>query len=87
MARLYLKTKANEMETAKFEYRCRRCGEIEINPCTSPDNARMLLMYILYGCKVGSHFISEPPQEKEMHHCKDGGCGITDLLGYRVETE
>ena len=73
------------MKTAKFEYKCRRCNKIEVNPCTSENNARMLLMHILHGYNVLPHFCSIPPKIKEIHSCEDGGCGVKDLIGYRIE--
>ena len=73
------------MKTGKFEYRCKRCGNIEVNPCTSEDNAKILLLCILYKLPKPVHFISDVPKEQSVHVCEDGGVGISELIGYRVE--
>lgn len=79
--------RSNEMKTGKFEYKCRRCGEIEVNPCTSEDNARLFLMCLLFGHNPPQSLMGTPPKIYSTHRCKDGGCGVSDLIGYRVVEE
>ena len=65
------------MESAKFEYQCRRCGKVDV-PC---------------GMSVDSgfdNFISAIQKKDEtpiklinFHRCDDSGYGITDLIGYK----
>ena len=74
-------------KTAKFEYKCRRCSEIDVNPCTSEDNARLMLLCILSDRKMPLHIIGRQPEQKGVHVCNDGGRGVSDLIGYGVVDE
>lgn len=65
------------MKTAHFEYKCRRCGEIEKNPHCADSKAIFHLMNAM------TNSPREPfaPSMLEMHICNDGGNGIADLIG------
>lgn len=68
--------------TAHFQYRCRRCGEIEENPHTAESNGQNCLMEALYGFPSGLRGM--PLQLLGIHCCKDGGMGVSDLIGFSV---
>jgi hypothetical protein len=67
---------------AQFEYKCRRCGDFNYNPCCAADMATPMLICTALDPRdkslnvVGMHGV---------HQCIDGGMGLTDLVGYRLE--
>ena len=71
------------METAKFQYRCRLCGEIEENPCTGKKNALPCLLDAIDGTDIYK-MIGLKPKLISLHSCKDGNCGVADLIGYKI---
>ena len=81
MSKQYLSNETN-MGTAHFEYKCRRCGEITNNPNCSEFFAQGELSAALGRCKhyLGGH----QPELFGVHVCKDGGTGVTDLLGFFI---
>lgn len=70
------------MKSAIFEYKCRRCGEIELNPFCPAHMASVELILVSIGKKS-----NEPMGISlyRIHGCKDGGSGLSDLLGFGVE--
>ena len=67
------------MSDYNFEYKCRRCGEIDDSCGTrSKDNftPQMALLDAIQGSADQLHMTT-------VHLCKDGGMGITDLIGCR----
>lgn len=73
------------MTTYSYEYKCRRCGELDYNPHTGNEQVafRGLMEAILdtdYNEGMRVHLFGT-------HLCKDGGKGITDLQGYRKESK
>jgi len=74
------------MEVAKFQYKCRRCGKIELNPCTAEKNAHLLLLCAVYGYDPPQSFIPAP-QMFSIHLCNDKGLGVADLIGYSIFEE
>lgn len=70
-------------QEAQFEYKCRRCGKLYINPCCNTTLARDLLTSVAYDLK---NVVSARNRIHmyEVHACKDGGQGLADLQGYRV---
>ena len=76
------------MIIAKFQYKCRLCGAIEENPCTSEDNAWITLCSIVHGFDVSHRKqIGVTPKMQTVHLCKDKNHGIADLIGYKVYDE
>lgn len=75
------------MKTARFEYKCRRCGEIELNPHTAEKNALIIMLSGIFGYPLPKNmksFSGQEPRLFNIHNCKDGGMGVSDLLGYNV---
>jgi hypothetical protein len=68
---------------AKFEYKCRRCGEIDASLATSAKRGLGVLVQSI----LGVHQEAMAPRLLDSHCCKDGGMGVTDLIGYRVVEE
>ena len=67
------------MPDYRFEHKCRRCGEIDDSCGTrSKDNftPQMALLDAIQGSADQLHMTT-------VHLCKDGGMGITDLIGCR----
>jgi hypothetical protein len=68
-----------------FEYKCRRCGEVEKGPRCDVDN-----MGILHLQETINNSKFKSLMNLEMHHihiCKDGGGGVMDLIGYGIVKE
>ena len=72
------------MKEAQFEYKCRRCGKIDRNPCCSPDMAWRILVEITMSGKGGDAARGGSIYLHTSHRCGDGGEGLADLIGYRV---
>lgn len=62
------------METARFQYKCRLCGEIYQSICTSEEKAHTML-----SCMVRNR------PGYELHSDCKLGYGISDIIGYTVE--
>ena len=75
------------MRTAKFQYKCRLCGEIEENPCTGEDLAQYTLLSILRDKELIDLKVGVIPHMIESHLCKDGNHGVVDLIGYKIYDE
>ena len=74
--------KEKKMKTAKFQYKCRLCGEIEENPCTGEKNALIDLIEVEIHGRVKTMGI--PLEILGIHNCSDGNVGISDLIGYKL---
>lgn len=74
------------MKEAKFKYKCRRCGEIDSSLCTGEGNAERVLIYTVLGIE-GSSTEGHHVKLIDTHRCKDGGRGVTDLIGFAVKEE
>lgn len=72
------------MKTAHFQYKCRRCGEIEENPHCGIDHALLHLINAIGEYKKES---PQAPELLSLHDCKDGGMGVSDLVGYSVSDD
>ena len=76
------------MKEAQFEYECRRCGEVTRNPCCSVDLAQYYMVCLALVDHAGDWQHGGIIRRHDIHNCKDGGTGLSDLLGCRVvETE
>ena len=74
------------MIEAQFQYKCRRCGKVDYNPCCAVDLAKYSLIKIALGAIGGSNKTGGWIFMHTTHCCKDGGQGIADLQGFRVIT-
>ena len=75
------------MKIAKFQYKCRLCGEIYTSGETCEDIARTCLICVTLDIdptKALGH-IGTPPSMVETHTACKKGFGIADLIGYIVE--
>lgn len=68
---------------ASFEYKCRRCGQVELNPHCSDNKATHELINVVVGLASRE---PQSPQLLDIHSCKDGGQGVKDLQGFRYDT-
>ena len=71
------------MKEANFQYKCRRCSNIYSDTSTAENTAFKTLINSVsetYGEPTTIDFFS-------VHCCKDGGKGVSDLIGYSVEGE
>jgi len=75
------------MKTAKFQYKCRLCGKIEENPCTSEELAHLALISIVLKKEFLIPKVGTIPHIIEIHVCDDGSCGVSDLIGYKIYDE
>lgn len=73
------------MKTAKFTYKCRLCGKLDSNPCTSVDNALIVLSGIIQGYDMPKSLIGKPPKMMTLHPTCEVGVGIMDLIGFIEE--
>lgn len=67
---------------ACFEYKCRRCSNINRSTEASEKNAHSYLLEAIFNMRL----ISDNGHLRllETHICPDGGMGITDLIGYEL---
>jgi len=73
------------MKTANFQYKCRLCGEIFNDSCTSPGNAEIILICTVLGQQMPDKFFGTQPTMVTIHHGCKKGHGVADLIGYIVE--
>ena len=71
------------MIEARFEYKCRKCGELTYNPCCHPDLARQIFFEILT-CGKGHDKGGSYVESVGFHSCGSGDMGLTDLQGYKI---
>lgn len=71
------------MKEARFQYKCRRCGESSENSCCDASPAWLYMMECMHGWKSTSGGISLTMLQT--HDCKDGGKGVADLIGYTIK--
>jgi len=72
------------MIEAQFQYKCRRCGKLNYNPCCVVELAKYILIKIALCGVGGSNKTGGRIFMHKTHCCKDGGQGIADLQGFRV---
>lgn len=74
------------MKTAHFEYKCRRCGKIDLNPHLGiPDGCESKATIELINAMMDVKSTScQSPKMLSLHTCADSECGITDLIGYHI---
>jgi len=66
------------MYTARFQYRCRRCGEIEDGTFTRWKRALCVLVNSVTETKTD---FDSSVDLINIHNCKDGSLGVSDLIG------
>lgn len=69
---------------AAFEYKCRRCGKIESKQNCNDACAFKYLLAVLYNITVTN---PEIPLATSFHNCEDGNVGISDLIGYHLDSQ
>lgn len=72
------------MQTAHFEYKCRRCDTVytpsSISLAFVEDAAFQLMLRALQGTVEGA----SDPSLLATHSCNAVSCGVADLIGYIV---
>ncbi len=68
------------MKITDTQYRCRRCGEIDVGGTTGYNATKVICqaLDIINGKPVPGI----PQNLISIHSCKDGGTGVTDFIGY-----
>ena len=69
------------MTYARFELKCRRCAEVYTGACGNK------LLVELEITKVACNLPKSQelsPKMTSTHRCKDGGLGVTDLIGCKI---
>lgn len=70
------------MKEAQFQYKCRRCSKIVVNPSCAAEYGISELHAAITKTK---HFLGgHNPELHGIHGCEDGGAGVTDLLGFSI---
>jgi hypothetical protein len=74
------------VKTAHFEYKCRRCGKIDLNPHLdvsdgNESKATIELINAMMDLKTTS---PQSPKMLSLHTCADSECGVSDLVGYHI---
>lgn len=76
------------MKTAKFQYKCRLCGEVyDEGAWTSEENAGIILICTIIQKSVPKKFSEIQPDMVGIHVSCKVGRGVSDLIGYVVEEE
>lgn len=78
------------MKTAKYEYKCRRCGQIIYGLNSNPNIAQVVMSYAVLDLPPEfppNTIGGEQFHYKEIHHCDDGGLGLADFIGCGIKTE
>ena len=69
------------MSESRFEYKCRRCGEIEASTCGGTKLVYNTMMSMVIGLPMPDTSGGITPEMLDTHACKDGGMGISDFIG------
>ncbi len=70
------------MNTVEFQYKCKLCGKINDSLGTGEQYALLqTTQLILHGTTKTSGF---PLTLLDLHNCKDGNTGISELIGYKI---
>lgn len=75
------------MKTAKFQYKCRLCGETYNDSCTAEKNAFYLLVSIVHSLPNPKPVVGIIPTMVDIHSGCKVGSGVSDLIGYIVVEE
>lgn len=73
-------------EEARFQYRCRLCGEVYTDGSSGTGIAYQILISTVLGVKL-DRIMGIPPQLLSIHAACKMGLGVSDLLGYVVEKD
>ena len=71
------------MRTAKFQYKCRHCGEVFQGPCGGEQFASFSIASIITTGKDIPH-PGHQVRLMDSHNCSDSKIGIADLIGYNL---
>jgi len=63
----------------KLEYKCRRCGQITDSIHTP--SVLHTLVSVMNGYTLPKEWFGVPVYKTDIHHCSDGGLGVSDLIG------
>ena len=69
------------METGKFLYKCKACGEIYIDGTTSNYDKMEANFYVIL--HTGKPLDVQCSGNESAHRCKDGTLAITELVGLK----
>lgn len=69
------------MRTAIFKFKCRHCNCVYDGPHTNEHNALPTLVELFEQPKNSMPQLGAIISKTRLHHCKDDGLGIADLIG------
>ena len=72
------------MKEAHFEYKCRRCGAIDLNPHMGLPDGDCAATIKLVDAMAGRTDHPQSPRLLSLHPCGNDACGVSDLIGYHV---
>lgn len=70
-----------------FEFKCRRCGEVHTGATGNKSIVFANLVSLSTNTLLPKLDIGVPEVLLSIHNCKDGGYGISDLIGAKMESE
>jgi len=62
-----------------LQYKCRRCGKIDKS--THVPNVLQVLISVMNDYELPKEWFGIPVTKTDIHHCEDGGAGVSDLIG------
>jgi len=73
-------------ETAKFEYKCRRCGVIDNSTGTNAALGYQIMLSLIHDAIPMPEMQSgNIPAMLDTHFCGDGGHGVADFIGISIQ--
>jgi len=73
------------MKAAIFQYKCRMCGKVYNDSCSSEKIALMILVSTVIGSSMPKNLIGIKPEMVSIHSTCEMGSGVSDLIGFIVE--
>ena len=70
---------------AVFNYKCRQCGKVYVETEAPKRVADQLMVAAAIRGSEDEINFTVPPRMVEIHTCKGGGLGVSDLVGYTLE--
>lgn len=71
------------MKSGFLIYKCKRCGELVKD--THAPNGTITLSCIITNSRLPSEWMGTTPLKEDIHNCKDGNLGVSELIGFEYD--
>jgi hypothetical protein len=68
-----------------IEYKCRRCGKIDTS--IHVPSVLQVLISVMNDYELPKKWFGVPVTKTNIHHCENGGAGVSDLIGGTIDND